>query len=324
MNHRSHDVLGILRASFGLDVPPFDDIDDDFLWLALTPACHASPLSKRVRQRIFEKYGTCDHQVLEFYGDRILYGIAAMLSYRIFGVGQSLKLVEEFIKTVTSNRSLTDLMVSKNACRLVQLNTTFFLKPRQRIFHNRCADTFEALLAALSIHLEKKGLPVQETLLDWMLRRTNLPHVVQVFLTNKAKDNLAIYSPNDRKQMVARLNAERRSEALEFLELPEIQAYPALQEELLREEELQLQDFADRAVLISAQDSRPESVYRALGWGQPDLSFSELEIWSYRHGTMVLGTGFSPEEAWQNARQFLVSLGYVIFYEPSALQFVLA
>ena len=101
-------IVNKIRETFGLDEYPFSEMEDDILLLAFTPICQEDSIEYPI---FTQKYRTCDHQTLEFYGDRILYGIIADIMYDFFEFTMTPQFYTSLNILITGNRLLTDLMM---------------------------------------------------------------------------------------------------------------------------------------------------------------------------------------------------------------------
>lgn len=148
-----------IKSLFGLNEKPFNNIDSDLLLLAFIPTCTKDPkiLTKGTSVRLQRKFGVCNHQTLEFYGDRILYDAITYIIYDLFGVDSTPELLTNIFNLLSSNRFLTDIMIDKDACKFVRSDIYNIAETRTR-FHNICADSLEALVGALFVHLNQNKL----------------------------------------------------------------------------------------------------------------------------------------------------------------------
>src|SRR5438552_486181 len=121
------DLIKQIRSLFGLNESPFDTLDNDFILLAFIPACISNNynLNQATLVRLKKKYGVCDHQMLEFYGDRVFYDVLAIILYDLFGLNNTPSFLTALNNYLASNRLLADLMLNKDACKYVRsLNYT--------------------------------------------------------------------------------------------------------------------------------------------------------------------------------------------------------
>jgi len=58
------EIIRMIRDIFGLNEYPFDGMDNDIIFLAFMPKCYGAD---DLKEKLKGKYGTCDHQTLEFY-----------------------------------------------------------------------------------------------------------------------------------------------------------------------------------------------------------------------------------------------------------------
>lgn len=310
-------LLKSVRATFGLDAPPFDDIDDDLLLLAFIPECSTRGIDPIVYSRIKSKYKTCSHQTLEFYGDRILYGVVSSVVMDTVGLDSTPGFLTTMVSTLTNNRTMTDIMLNKTACPF--LRTPKFIIRNEAKFHNQCADAFEAVIGMLFVHAQQKRLAIVESIKEWLLRSTNMPFYVSEYIEGKGLNNSKVYAAVDKRQLIDRLNARYR-EQLGSLEQNKAELgdemYGFLVELFEREYTASLDDFAPRAVVVDPNDS-VEQLYSRLGWSYQEPVYNdELELWSLlgrpNGAEKRIALGETREEVLLNARQYLVDMGYIV------------
>lgn len=151
-------------ARLKLDEGWFATVPRDLLYLALTRERIPSEFMKQFS----EKYGTLNHQTLEFFGDSILGLIGTTLLYDRIGLTSSFG--PEF-NTLVSNAALTDLAVKTRFCNQIVRGAYCSLRSIDKIMagkHNYCGDSIEALIGALYIYGYESGQDdVLEILTKW-------------------------------------------------------------------------------------------------------------------------------------------------------------
>lgn len=105
-------------------------------------------------------------------------------------------------RDLTKNRLLTDLMINKNACNLVRSNFNYRIGVRKGQFHNICADSFEALIGAIFVHLKTRRLDYMLYIKNWLLKNTELPFVLKKHLNDMGYENKTVYIVNNRKYLL--------------------------------------------------------------------------------------------------------------------------
>lgn len=108
-------IISDIREIFGLNEYPYQNIDNDLLLISFTPKCKINQ-----QPNLNLKYQTCNHQSLEFYGDKCFYSVIASLLFDIFGLSPSPGFLTNLTNKLTKNILFFDLMRDKNACILVR------------------------------------------------------------------------------------------------------------------------------------------------------------------------------------------------------------
>ena len=303
-----------IRDTFGLNSPPFDTIDNDLLLLAFIPNCQIRNIDNTTYTRLRSKYKTCSHQTLEFYGDRILYGVISSLMIDVFGLENTPGFLTDLIQELTNNRTLTDIMLSKVACPYVRGAPYSIVDDRK--FHNSCADSFEAMVGVLFYHAQKMNMDVIKTIKEWLLQNTNIAFYLSAYLQEQGITNIRNYTLLDKQKLVDKVNTRHR-ERLAVLEKERENLDPELYNTLLEKlnENYSLNDFAVKTIIINPTDTLGQ-IYQKLGWTYRSPQFnSDINSYSiigYPHGTeKSIGYGQTPDEAIANARQYLTEMGYI-------------
>ena len=203
INTRSIDInhfLYQIKDTFGLNEYPFNNIDNELIILAFIPNCKNN---KRVPSEIIEniksKYNNCNHQLLEFYGDKILNSVITYIVSEIFNFDISVPVASNLVSYIISNRLLTDVMLDIDMCKYV-LSENYPLE-RKGKFHNSCADSFEALIGVLFYHLKNLKLPIMESIKTWIMKNTKIPYIIKEFLS-RTKYDADVYIINNRAKLL--------------------------------------------------------------------------------------------------------------------------
>lgn len=265
-----------VKKSFGLNVPPFSSIDSELLLLAFTASC--SFLSPPFKRDLISHFGVCNFQSLEFYGDRVLYDVTSLILYDTFGLEATPSFLTQVTSFLTNNRSLTDIMINKNACSLVR-SPPYMIKEGRK-FHNLCADSFEALVGALFIHLINLNLDHSLYITSWILRNTSLPAFLYEYLADKGI-NALVYSPVTKEELESREGkGEKNSSLLTYTNKPLSQIY------------------AELGWKYSPPIKEKKGVY--LLYGEPNGE------------EKVIAEGKTSKEAEKRGLQYLIDMGYII------------
>jgi hypothetical protein len=161
-----------VRETFNLNSAPWDTMDNDLVHLAFIPNC--SVIDGLLRERLMQKYGTCDHQSLEVYGDITLYTVVSQIIFDHVGLAESAGFITRLKAKMTTNRLFTDFMINKNGCRFVRI-TDYQIRDRSGGIHNVCADSFESLIGAMFIHAYKNlKVDAYKAIRQWFERNTEI------------------------------------------------------------------------------------------------------------------------------------------------------
>lgn len=133
-----------------------------FYYLAFTPpeySTRSSDVNAALAKKIPFFYDR-NYEILEFYGDTVLYMIIIELFRQFNGLRRSLTVLNELKQEKTKNVFLRALSHSKKIC-----DTVFDTVPTHHLpLHNRCTDSFEALFGALYFQYGPTGIP---KIVDW-------------------------------------------------------------------------------------------------------------------------------------------------------------
>ncbi|SNW62692.1 Ribonuclease III [Orpheovirus IHUMI-LCC2] len=183
-NITEEETIKEVRYMFGLDNYPLNDMDDYLILLAFTPIDNdINNISDNTKIIWMEKYGIDNNESLEFYGDRVLYGVMSSVLFKIFGLGCTPHFLTQTMSSFTNNRILTELMLNKGGCFLLRTNN-YTIENKKKKFHNKCADCLEALIGAIFIHLLNKGLDYNYYIAEWLLSNTNIMDYINDYILN--------------------------------------------------------------------------------------------------------------------------------------------
>lgn len=182
-------VRGV-RKIFGLYVPPFNAMDDDLLLLAFTPRCN-----KETKNRLKTKYGVCNQQTLEFYGDKIINAIIAILVYSIVGLESTPCYLTQVVGHLVSNRFFTRVMMISGACSYVR-GESYVAEGK-----NPCGDTLEALMGALFVYLSNTGrVDYMAILTGWMIDSMGVYQLIDDYLRKGGYSEAVSYCKRQRSR----------------------------------------------------------------------------------------------------------------------------
>ncbi|CAN5578789.1 hypothetical protein BH23THE1_BH23THE1_32530 [soil metagenome] len=310
--------IDAIRRSFGLNVPPFDSIDDDLILMAFTPRCSIdSRISRTTSNRWKDKFGICGHQSLEFYGDRILYDVVASIIYDLFGLSNTPGFLSKLMNHLTSNRVLTDIMLNKDACKLLRTHNYVILGTRDR-FHNSCADSLEALIGVLFVHFKSHNVDHVSYIREWLLKNTTFPFFLQEYLTQVGTNTAAIYTIPDKEELIKQL-AQNKLNLLSSLENIRSDIGDELYfnlREMFQTDPVDLNEFASRSIIVDP-NTQLNQIYQMLGWNyERPKYYPEYEsylIMGYPNSRIkTIGVGNTEEGAEEDARNYLLLMGYII------------
>jgi dsRNA-specific ribonuclease len=277
-------IIDKIRSTFNFNEDPFNSIDDDLLIMAFTPKCN---ISHPKYNKIKSKYGICDHQSLEFYGDKIFYSVIMSLLYDFFGLKKTPGFYSKLTSELTNNSLLTDLMINKSACQFVRSNNYDIVYGLKK-FHNTCADSLEALIGVMYIHFRTKRVDYTGIIKHWLLKNTPFPFIVKKFLNKQGYNDIPVYVINDRKYLLEMWSTNNK--------------------DILRE-----LDFAYSGIIFNDDDTL-QHIYKLLNWEYIEQFINGVyNIYGKPNGIdQILGSGENIEEAVQNTFSVLIGRGFIV------------
>lgn len=325
-NLSEDEIIKDVRKKLSFDKPPFSTIDNDLILLAFIPFCQAnSYVSKQTRDRLMKKFRICDHQSLEFYGDSILYAVIADILYSLFELNNSPAFLTQIKQYFTNNRFLTDIMLEKEVCSNIR-SINYTIHDTKTGFHNRCADSFEAVIGIMYIHLRDNNVDPIKIIKEWILHNTNIPFHLNKYLNQMGINNNFVFTQIDKNELISKLN-NKTDQLIENLEAmdPEDDLYQNLLEAIELQHTKTLDDFASRTIIVS-QDDKLQTIYRKLGWKYHIGFNSELnlfEIVGYPNNTpKIIGVGETVEETLNDALEYLILTGHIVLMKDTKGVFV--
>jgi len=303
-----NNFVGIIRSRFGLTSYPFTLIDDDLLICAFIPRCDTPKylLSSNVKSRIRSKYLICDHQSLEYYGDRLLYSIISDYIIDLIGINNPPGLLTEMISFLTNNETITYLMNGIKACELVR-SRLYTISNQKGRTHNICGDSFEALIGVMFITFRNLDFNYVMKIKEWVVNNTDLTGVVRKYLDDINKGNITVYKGSNKVEIYSKYVEEFKSKFSD-LEPEEF--------DLIRGEMLTINDLPDKTLVVSSKESL-QSVYRILGWRYAPPNYDEelgsYFMFGYPNGKRYpIGVGDTMDEVINDTFISLVNLGFII------------
>lgn len=267
-----------VRKLFGLDKEPYLEIDDYLILLTTSPSCKHFPDENAAQLR--QLYQACDYESLEFYGDRVLYTIIAMILSSAFKLKLNPGLLTEYSHFLASNKTFTSLFEDK-CVQLHKYPKTF--KPK----HNVCGDTFEATVGMLFYHfyIIKQNIQFIEIIYDWVVTNTG---IIQ-FLTNKLEED------NQYQYL---------SEAIVSKNVRGVKPTTDLEQELA----------PPKAIVYVTPTTTLEEIYEKLGWNKPVI-YTQDDVYVLdgviNDKEWPIAIGFTQEELVENAKEWLLTHGYI-------------
>ena len=110
----------------------------------------------------------------------------------LFGLRTTPRFLTETTNFITGNRSLTDLMINKNACQFIR-SPPFNITEAGK-FHNKCADSLEALIGVLFFHLKSITYSYVFIIKDWLLKNTRLAFLLRQYLIHNGTKYPYVYT----------------------------------------------------------------------------------------------------------------------------------
>lgn len=308
-------IVNKIRETFGLDEYPFSEMEDDILLLAFTPICQEDSIEYPI---FTQKYRTCDHQTLEFYGDRILYGIIADIMYDFFEFTMTPQFYTSLNILITGNRLLTDLMMEKGGCELVR-SKRYYIEERGKTFHNPCADTLEALIGAMYSHFRSKKTPYNSHIKNWLLKNTVLPYVLRSYLNDFGFTNKQVYVVNNRIKLMKEWIKDRTKVKENIIAnkryLSETNFINTL-DRLDKDLKVTEQDFAFTGFIVDPTTSIIE-IFSYLKWDYEGPMWNRIDGTFYIEGSPngirnTIGIGRDKQNAVASTISFLFGRGYIV------------
>lgn len=308
-----------IKNILGLNEPPFDNIDNDLILLAMIPTSgEGSRLISKNKIRILRnKFGTDNHQTLEFYGDKIFYAVIGDILLENIGLDSTPKILSDISFRLASNRFFTDIMLDKGLCHYL-ISQNYTINDKSGPFHNKCADTLEAFLGAMFYHLKKQNLDVIKYIKSWFVKNTKLYSFILSEIAGK-KYKLYVDSQDTRESDLY------REKLLSYAE--------DLREDL--GEELYNETIADLNKDIFDENERPRKslvvtpyenivdIYSKLNWKynypvyNPEIGFFEMIGYpGYYNTPIVIGYGNTQMQAEIDARDYLIRTGTISEVSP--------
>lgn len=268
------EFIKLVRSTFNLNEYPWDTIDDGLLYLTFVPKC------KNTYPKIVEKYKACSHQTLETYGDKILGMIITMITFDSIQLRDTPGLITKINVQLNSNRTLTDVMINKNACQLIR-SSDFVITEDNKV-HNRCADSFEALLGTLFIqtYYYLKIDPLLH-IKKWIEKNTDMLHR----LHNIIQSDYVVHQPNNLQSLIQNIESDENV----IKRLPNI--------------------ISQESVIISNQNKFDDAMKR-LGW-KHQIKTKDGLFYIYNDKDELIGVGTDIDDAKENSVEYLTKLGYV-------------
>lgn len=277
-------------------------------------------ISKNTVESQMKKFGTCDHQSLEFYGDRVLSEVMALITYDLFKLKMSPGFLSKLLDYLTNNRMLTDIMLNKDACKFVR--TTYNIIDTRARFHNACADSLEALIGALFVHLYSHNLNYLIFIRDWLMKNTSIPFIIQEYLYNNGINDIAIFIPTDKTTAIKQA-ANNKLLMLSNLETLRDSMGEEKYWSVRQRIETRLtnpNEFTTKSLIV--QPTTPLShIYQLLGWNYEEPKYypgyGVHLIMGFSGGQRItIGEGKNKRDAKEYARNYLLLTGHIINMTP--------
>lgn len=268
------DIIKSLRAAFNLDQSHYKDIDDDLLLLSLTPICDQD-------DKTFDKFGACDHQTLEYYGDRVFYAVAVDIVYSILGLTTTPGILTKLVSIMTSNKVFTDLMFDAKVSDLIRIKS-YSVKD-----HNVCADSFEALLGAMFIYDQDVQDNYVLNIKTWLLKYTKYPHYLRYIFDSYDLELAPVFLINDKETIINKY----------------WQKY---------ESRINHDHIPDNAVIVHQNDSL-DHIFKVLNWLNPQVRYVKGKYVIYDDNNFEFVFGADKQLVLINAKELLLDLGYIVY-----------
>lgn len=278
------DIIKEIREKFKLNIKPFDKMDDDLILLAFIPTCKTGEINI--------KYGVCNHQSLEFFGDKVYGSIITSLLYELFRLKQSAHFYTQLFSEFAKNILLTDLMINHQGCKLVRDEPfTINMKVKKKKFHNVCADSFEALLGAMYVYLEDENQNSIELIKYWLFRYTKLPYIIKKNFHRKGLTDIPIYVINDQEALEKNWTTVGMN---------------------IKNKNYQL-SFSDKGIIVY-HHTPIEIIFKLLNWKYNIVNEDgEIRVVIYPDEIeMIIGSGLNIYQAFERTKSYLKSRGYIV------------
>ena len=142
----------------------FNEIPRDLFYLAVSPN-----ISGPSSEFFIQKYGTNNHQLLEFYGDRVLALVANMIIFQLYGLASKPVIVQKLYEQLTNNSALLQITIEERFCvDLIKSNTCKYTMPTTK--HNICGDSLEAIMGAIYYYgLSQNRVNLTKDIYTWFV-----------------------------------------------------------------------------------------------------------------------------------------------------------
>lgn len=294
-----------IKNKFNINSYPFEDIDDGLLLLSFSSTCN----------NIFKsKYNTCDHQSLEFIGDRMLYSVITNILYTYFKLSASPDVYTQLCSYLTTNRILTDFMLISDSCKYTSGGA--YVIENNKYFHNRCADSFEALIGALTTHLEDKHPelnPISE-IRYWLMNNTYYPYIIaNVFSKFSSLKSISLFVKNDMNEIREKLYNYKRKLNMtrEYSEI--LSKY----RKIYNTNKYTISEIS----LIIYDDTNINEVYDKLNWKYINPTLFGNLYYQYGNEDIIYGIGRTIKETIDNTFKQLKKRGYITHLEDKEFIF---
>jgi hypothetical protein len=271
----STQIVKYLREALILDKSHYKDIDNDLLLLALTPKCDEN-------DETFNKFGTCDHQTLEYYGDRIFYAIAVDIVYSILALTTTPNTLTKLVQMMTSNWLFTDFMFDAGINDLIRVDS-YKIKGS----HNVCADTFEALLGSMFIYDQDVQDNYVLNIKTWLLKYTKYPHYLRYIFDSLNLFDAPVFVINDKEEILNKYNKKYDTK-------------------------INLEHIPDNAVIVHYNDDM-NHIFKVLNWINYEPVFNKGLYMIYDDNGHMFATGIDRSMVLINTKELFIDMGYIVF-----------
>lgn len=300
-----------IRQSLNLDKYPFNLITDNLLLMCFVPKCRIDGyppvlITDSKRRELVDAYGACDHQTLEYYGDRLLYVVVSDIVESSLALRSSPGVLSTIINYLTNNKTITLLFQEKGICQYVRSHRYIISKEKGKT-HNFCGDSFEALLGAMFYSFKNSDFNYIKKVKDWLLKNTNIIQVYRDYLRAINMGEVKVFTASDIDALLSKQDDIVNS-ILDDRDEDIIQ--------ILNESYFSRADFSDHTLVVSESETL-EEIYHKLAWvyRSPiyDRELDAFFMYGYPNGVRrVISTGDNENEALENGRLTLANLGYIL------------